>query len=120
MTCPCMYPLMFVDNRYGDKVEYMSIPEDVFDEMGCIRMPELEVIEEEGFDGKLHKYMGVIWKDPKDATTKKYDVNDHIVIAGCDGVVDGKKMSCKKKELYVVLHPIEEWKEHHIVKIKAS
>lgn len=119
MVCPCLYPIIFTDMREKDKVKYISIPDEVFDDMGCINKPDFEEVEEEGFDGKLHKYMAVLWSDPTHATTKKYDVNDHIVIAGCDAkVVDGKKLACKKKELYVVLHPINEWNGFHKVQIK--
>lgn len=119
MVCPCEYPLVFVDDRYSERIEYISIPDEVFDEMGEIRKPEFEVVEEEGFDKNIHKYMAVLWKNPKDATTKKYDINDHIVVAGCDFPMSKKgKLRCAEKEIYVVLHPIDEWKEHHMIKVK--
>lgn len=118
IVCPCRFPLVFLDNRDGDNISYISIPEDVFEDEGSIDNPKFEEVTEEGFDKKTHDYMAVIWKDPKNAITKKYDVNDHIVIAGCDASSDGKKMKCKKKELYMVLHPIDEWISYHIVTIK--
>ncbi len=118
MVCVCKYPLVFIDNRNGDSISYISIPEEVFEDEESIDNPEFEEVTEEGFDGKMHDFMAVIWKNPKDAVTKKYDVNDHIVIAGCDSSTDGKKMKCKKKELYMVLHPVDEWISHHIVEIK--
>ncbi len=113
-----MYPIVFVDDRDGDYLSYISIPEEVLEDEGGVDNPEFEEVKEEGFDGKIHDYMAVIWRNPKNATTKKYDVNEHIVIAGCEASTDGKKMKCKKKELYMVLHPIQEWTDHHIVKIK--
>lgn len=118
MVCPCMYPLVFIDDRDGDNISYISIPDEVLEEEGGVDYPEFEEVKEEGFDGKMHDYMAVIWKDSKNAITKKYDVNEHIVVAGCDARSDGKKMKCKKKELYMVLHPIDEWISYHIVSIK--
>ena len=118
IVCVCRYPLVFIDTRNGDSISYISIPEEVFEDEGGIDNPEFEEIAEEGFDGEMHDYMAVIWKNPEDAITKKYDVNEHIVISGCDASTDGKKMKCKKKELYVVLHQIQEWIDNHIIEIK--
>lgn len=120
MVCPCKYPLHIIDKRDNEEIEYLAFPDEVIDDMnGKIIVPEFEVIKEEGFDRKIHEYMGVMWKDPTGATTKKYEVNDHIVIAGCDSKLsdDGKKLQCKKKELYVVFHPLDEWEDFHIVEL---
>lgn len=119
-VCACLYPLIFVDDRDEDNIKYISIPEEVLEEEGGLDNPEFEKVTEEGFDGELHEYMAVIWKEPKNAHTKKYDVNEHIVVAGCDAKVDnnGKKIACRKKEMYMVLHPWKEWNDHHIVKIR--
>lgn len=109
-----------IDKRDNDTIEYLAFPDDYIDEVeGEIDVPKFDVVEEEGFDRKKHVYMSVLWKDPKNATTKRYDVADHIVVAGCEARVDtdGKKMQCKRKELFVVLHPIDEWKDHHIVEL---
>lgn len=119
MVCPCKYPLLIADKRDDDEIEYLAFPEDYIEEMnGEVDAPEFEEVEEEGFDGERHKYMAVLWQDPKDAVTKKYDVAEHIVVAGCHVRTDGKKMQCRKKELFVVLHPLDEWEKHHKVKIK--
>lgn len=120
MVCPCKFPLHVIDKRDGDEIEYLAFPDEYIDDMdGVIKVPKFEVVKEEGFDGKIHEYMGVMYKDPLEATTKKYEVNNHIVIAGCDSKVseDGKKLQCKKKELYVVFHPLEEWQENHVVEL---
>ncbi|MDD3474353.1 MAG: hypothetical protein PHP08_00435 [Candidatus Dojkabacteria bacterium] len=119
ITCPCKYPLWITDKRDNDEIEYIAFPRDYIEDVdGEIDVPEFEEIEEEGFDGKRHKYMAVLFQDPEDAYTKKYDVAEHIVVAGCHVETDGKKMKCKKKELFIVLHPIQEWEEHHMVKIR--
>jgi len=111
---------VFLDNRDGDNIDYISIPSEILREMGEVRV-DFEEVKEKGFDGEMHDYMAVIWKDPSNATTKKYDVNNHIVIAGCDAkVVNGKKLQCKKKELYIVFHPIDEWISHHIVDLQSK
>ncbi len=119
ITCPCKFPIFIVDNRDGEDIEYMGFPTDYIEEVnGKIDSPEFEEVEEEGFDGNKHKYMAVLWQDPEDANTKKYDVAGHIVIAGCRAETDGKQIVCKKKELFVVLHPLGEWEEYHKVRLK--
>jgi hypothetical protein len=116
--CSCKYPLVFLDDRDGDEISYVAIPEEIFEELGTIEQPLFEEVKEIGFDGKTHDYMAVVWKDPKDATTKKYDVNDHIVVAGCNSPTDNKgKLKCVDKTTYVVLHPIDEWIAHHMIKV---
>lgn len=102
---------MFIDNRDGEEIEYLSIPIEDLEEHG-VEIPEFEEVKENG-----KSFMAVMWADPKNATTKKYEVNDHIVVMGCEGKIKNGKVQCKKKELYVVLHPMSEWIEHHIVNI---
>lgn len=121
MVCPCEYPLVFFDDRGEEEISYISIPEEEFEELGSISNPIFEEVKETGFDGEIHDYMGVMWKDPKNATVKKYDVNDHIVYAGCDFPIEKKgKIKCAEKELYLVLHPIDEWIDHHMIKISTE
>lgn len=120
MVCPCIYPLVFKDTRYtGQPISYISIPDEIFEEQTTIENPLFEEVEEEGFDGNMHQYMSVLWKDPKGANLKKYDVNNHIVYAGC-AQTDGKKLVCRKKDLFLVLHPIDEWNEDHVVEISNN
>ena len=81
IVCPCLYPLVFIDNRDSDNLSYISIPEEILEELDEVPKLQFEEVNEKGFDGKFHDYMAVIWKDPSKATTKRYDVNDHIVVA---------------------------------------
>ncbi len=118
MVCPCKFPLVFVDTRNGKDIEYIAIPGEDFENMDEVSKPEFHQMIEDGPDGESHKYMAVLWKDPHNAVTKKYDVDNHIVIAGCNAKYANEGLQCKRKELYVVLHPIDEWKEHHRIAIK--
>jgi len=80
-------------------------------------IPKLEYTEKNGIE-----YVAVLWADPKDADLKSYEVNDHLVYAGCnygDKLKKGGKMVCKEKELFLVLHPKEEWERYHIRNLKA-
>lgn len=115
MTCPCKFPLVFVDDRDDDN-SYIAIPEEDFEDMGSVSVPTFkEIIYEDG-----EEYMSVLWKDPENAYTKKYIVNGHIVIAGCEATINGKEIKCRDKELYVVLHPIDEWINYHIIEISQK
>jgi len=80
-------------------------------------IPKLDYTER---DGK--EYVVVLWEDPEGADLKSYEVNDHLVYAGCsfgDKLKRGGKMVCKEKELYMVLHPKDEWESYHIRNLKA-
>jgi len=118
-----------------EPIEYLAIPQEVIDDMeGKINIPDIEVVKEEGFDGIKKDYVKVQWADPFGAVTKRYDVNDHIMIIGCDlsackiSKLKSSKSSkssksksgsckCEEKEVYAVLHPFDEWRSHHIVEI---
>jgi len=142
-VCSCLYPLHVVDKRgmeigddSDDAIEYFAMPQEVVDEMGGnegkIRIPKIETVKETDFDGIKRDYVKVIWADPSGAMTKRYDINDHIMVIGCDSpkckIRDGKKRSgrsghksgckCEEKEVYTVLHPLEEWHTHHIVEVR--
>jgi hypothetical protein len=113
-VCPCKFPILFVDRRYtGQAISYISIPNEVFEEQKYIENPIFEEIEEDG-----QKYMSVMWKNPKGASVKTYEVSNHLVFAGCSAQSDGKTLTCKKKDLFIVLHPLSEWNSEHIVHIK--
>lgn len=114
MVCPCKHPLHIIDKRDDeDIIEFLAFPDEFIDDVdGEIKVPKFEVIEE---DGK--KYMSVLWKDMLSANVKRYDVNEHIILAGCESKIDGKKLQCKRKELYLVLHPLEEWNAYHVVNL---
>lgn len=135
--CTCLYPLHIVDKRDSidgeEPIEYLAIPQEVIDEMGDkIKVPKIEMVKEDGFD-----YVKVVWADPSisGAMTKRYSVNDHIMVVGCDspkckirpgrsGHSKSKSKSskseckCEEKEVYTVLHPLEEWHTHHIVEVR--
>lgn len=131
--CSCLYPLHIIDTRDGgehDPIDYLAIPQEVIDEMGgIIKIPKIKKVVEEDLDGVERDWVKVIWADSTGAFTKKYDVNDHIAVLGCDDVkrlkkckIGGKgshkcKLGCEEKEVYEVLHPIEEWYSHHIIEI---
>lgn len=134
--CSCLYPLHIVDKRDSvsdkDSIEYLAIPQEVIDEMGKkINIPSFEPVKDKGFDGIVREYVKVIWADSSGAMTKRYDVNDHIMIIGCDTPKckihsstskEGKHKGCKcdEKEVYAVLHPLDEWHSHHIVEIHQN
>lgn len=128
-----------MDKRDGgekDPIEYLAIPQEVIDELGDdgkIKIPRIKMVRDKGLDGVVRDYVRVIWADSSEAMTKKYDVNDHVVVIGCDvgsggsgGFGEGKKckrgshkckIKCEEKEVYEVLHPLDEWHSHHIVEI---
>lgn len=136
--CTCLYPLHIVDKRDSidgeEPIEYLAIPQEVIDEMGDkIKVPKIEMVKEEGFDGIKRDYVKVVWADPSGSgtMTKRYDINDHIMVIGCDSPKckigkktrsgrSGHKSGCKceEKEVYTVLHPLEEWHAHHIVEVR--
>lgn len=138
--CICLYPLHIVDNRNSDSIEYLAIPQEVIDEMDKkINIPSIDVVKEEGFDGIIHDYVKIVWADSSGAMTKRYDVNNHIMVVGCDSpkckvsISKTKKSSssskdkykdkgckCEEKEVYAVLHPLDEWRSHHIVEINSN
>jgi len=117
ITCPCLYPLIItITDEDGDKTVYWSMPNDELDNEK-FKIPKIDEITQDGIE-----YVAVMWKDPKDADTKSYEVNEHLVYAGCnfdDKIKKGSKTVCKEKELYIVLHPKLEWENYHIRELKA-
>lgn len=143
--CSCLYPLHIVDRRDGgenDPIEYLAFPQEVIDELGVdenghgkFKIPKIRKVREKDLEGIDRDWVKIIWADSSFAKTKKYEVNDHLVVAGCDMPVEcrfgnngnngkgkGKgshkcKIKCEEKEVYEVLHPLDEWHSHHIVEI---
>jgi hypothetical protein len=139
--CSCLYPLHIVDKRDGgenDPIEYLAFPQEVIDELGIdddngngdsssngyrkFKIPKIKFTREKGLDGIEKDWVKVIWASSLNATTKKYDVNGHVIVVGCDLPVKCKtghkcKVKCEEKEVYEVLHPLDEWHGHHIVEI---
>ena len=89
---------------------------------GDMPIPDIEYEKTEGLDGIIRDYIAVTWQKVKDGdVVKKYDVNSHVVTAGCQlgeaSKEEDGKLACDEKNIYVVLHPIEEWIEQHIVEL---
>lgn len=124
------------------EIEYLVIPYELIDseegrailEYYGIVIPDIEVIEHESLNGIVGLYAGIIWQGPtRDESgkiidyIKPYDVRAHIVYAGCElsstiketNKYTGKEgLQCTEKGIYIVLHPLKEWNEHHEVGIK--
>lgn len=115
-NCPCEFPLDIIDKRAGKEIEYLAMPFDLI--KSGIKPPEdIDVVEEE-IEGKKSKFVAVIWKKPSEKDdVKKYLVRGHIVIAGCEPSLKEGKLQCDEKDLYMVLHPAEEWLDYHIVEL---
>ncbi len=113
--CSCKYPLMIIDRRDSTEVTYLSFPDEFIDEMdGEIIVPNIELVEMEGFDGLTRQYIEVQWMEIDHENVKKYDVSGHIIYAGCTK----EELQCDRKSIYSVMHPLEEWVDHHIVTIE--
>lgn len=119
--CICKYPLLIIDNRDGKGIEYLAMPIEAIKD-GDMPIPDIDYEETEGLDGITRGYISVTWQKVKDGdVVKKYDVVSHVVTAGCQSEYalkgeDGK-LACDEKNIYVVLHPVTEWVEQHIVEL---
>lgn len=128
--CVCKYPIFVLDQRDGvgkdeegnDKeIEFYALPVQVIGEEmeGEPFIPAMEIEERESFTGITGSYMRVEWqKAPKDA--KAYDVNGHIVLAGCPVDKHGNVEMCETKFVFVVYHPLSEWMSDHIIEWKSK
>jgi hypothetical protein len=114
--CICRYPIMITDKRFGDSNIYMSMPLEILGGMAELPLPDMEIVDEIGFDNIKHKYMKVKWQDVIPSGAKRYNVNEHIVIAGCQE----DQLSCDSKSIFAVSHPIEEWNENHMIELKEN
>jgi hypothetical protein len=120
----------------GKPVKFLAIPFDTV-KRRHIEIPEIEIVDHDipiGLKGDYitKQFTKVTWKKVTDEFTKKYDIKGHIVIAGCKpsetvktGDEEGKdkdgeekfqhqKLQCTEKEIFSVLHPMEEFLEDHI------
>lgn len=116
--CICKYPLIVIDKRDGYEKIFVSLPIDIFDEIEELAIPDMEVVKEKDFDDKMTTYMKVRWREiPKNTKNqKRYNVNDHIVIAGCPE----DKLSCDMKSIYEAYHPIDEWNSYHMIELSEK
>jgi hypothetical protein len=113
--CSCRFPKLIIDKSYGDgdnTVIFYGIPIDVMDDVG-INLPLMEEVEETSPAGKVGRYMKVTWEEPH-VGTKMYEVLEHLVVAGCPEDAE----QCDIKSIFVVYHPMKEWKEKHIIDYK--
>ena len=55
IVCPCLYPLVFLDNRNGDNINYIAIPNEILQEMGEVRV-DFEEVREKEVSRALRKY----------------------------------------------------------------
>ncbi len=122
--CVCKYPLMIIDKRDSQDIEYLAMPLEVIED-GEISVPDIDVLDTEGLDGIIRHYVAVTWKEvTPDLHVKKYDVVGHVVTAGCE-ISEASKgedghLQCDSKDIYVVLHPLEEWIDKHIIELSPG
>lgn len=121
--CICKYPLVIIDGRDGKDIEYLAFPTEVMKTTDLF-VPDIEFISTEGLDGVIRDFVAVLWQEPIHNNLKKYDVAGHIVTAGClpseaTNEPDGS-LYCENKDIYLVLHPVEEWISQHIIELKPE
>lgn len=124
--CVCRYPIMLTDKRDGLDNEFICIPVEIIDGEN-IPTPQIELVKEDSllfdeslrkfikendFDNKTKEWIVVKWNKPSNVT-KKYNVNNHIVIAGCPE----DQLECDSKSIYEVYHPVDEWYSDHMMEI---
>lgn len=115
---------MIIDKRDSQDIEYLAMPLEVIED-GEISVPDIDVLDTEGLDGIIRHYVAVTWKEvTPDLHVKKYDVVGHVVTAGCE-ISEASKgedghLQCDSKDIYVVLHPLEEWIDKHIIELSPG
>lgn len=116
-------------------VKFLAIPFETASKRG-IEIPEIEIVDHDipigllGKDFITKQFVKLKWKkiDP-DSYTKKYDIREHIVVAGCklsdtlkefDESEKKEKLKCTEKEIFDVLHPIDEFLNQHFMEIEIK
>lgn len=122
--CICRYPLIIIDGRDGKNIEYLAFPTEVI-KTTDLNIPEIELISTEGLDGVKRDYVAVMWQQlPDHSNFKKYDVVGHIVTAGCHPSEAAQEsdgsLYCESKDIYLVLHPADEWILQHVIELKPG
>lgn len=115
VICICRYPIMITDKRFGGSDTYISIPLEVVDGVE-VPVPDMEVVKEKDFSDKMATYMKVKWQDDIPSWANRYNVNDHIVMAGCPE----ERLSCDTKSIFAVFHPIDEWNGYHMIDLNEK
>lgn len=139
---PDLGDLEIVINRDGQDIKFLAIPMETMSESSSSRglesdiIPEIEMVDHESIlsDGPtiVRQFMKVTWLKITDEFTKEYDVRGHIFIAGCkpfDMVkekefnhLEGEEkdvLRCSEKGIFVVLHPIDEFLDKHIIELES-
>jgi hypothetical protein len=115
---------MIIDNRDGKEIEFLAMPIEAIKE-GDLPVPDIEYEETEGLDGVVRSYIAVKWYKVNEGDfVKKYDIADHVVVAGCLLEETSKggdgKLACDEKSIYAVYHPVEEWINQHIIELPLT
>ena len=95
----------------GYSVKYLAYPEKHVQKM--LGKLDIDVQKFEGND-----YVSVNYKDIESSDLmKQYLTNEHIIFAGCSAPVKvgDSGLKCDSKEIYLSLHPIDEWTDHHVI-----
>lgn len=132
--------------RDGRDIKFLAIPFKSIEKYGRKdveeSVPEIEMVDHEIVlsDGShlVKQFMKVTWQkitreDSEKYHIKEYDIRGHIFSAGCeysdvikelefDDLLGKEKevLKCTEKDIYVVLHPINEFLEQHIVELKTD
>jgi hypothetical protein len=121
-------------------VKFLAIPFETARVRG-IEIPEIDIVDHDipigllGKDFITKQFVKVKWHKLNDKLndeyTKKYDIREHIVVAGCkhsdalknkefDELEGKEKLHCTEKEVFSVLHPIDEFLNQHIMEIEQT
>ncbi len=117
-------------------VKFLAIPFETASKRG-IEIPEIEIVDHDipigllGKDFITKQFVKVKWHKLNDDYTKKYDIREHIVVAGCklsdalknkvfDELEGKEQLKCTEKEVFSVLHPIDEFLNQHIMEIESE
>lgn len=115
----------------GNIVKFLAVP---FTEVGNrgIPVPDIEAIYHDvsvGNDIISKQFMELTWQNLDGKHYKKYDIKNHLILAGCEASetskqfdeLEGKEVlvCTNKKEIYKALHPIDEFLEKHILELES-
>lgn len=133
---PDLGDLEIVINRDEQDIKFLAIPMETISKRGLeSEIPEIEVVDHESIlsDGStiVRQFMKVVWLKITDELVKKYDIRNHIFIAGCKSSEmikekefdyfgkESEVLRCSDKGIFTVLHPIDEFLEKHIVELES-
>lgn len=108
-TKPSFTETKKTDGEYS--VNYLAYPEDHVQKM--LGKLDIDIQKFEGND-----YVGVNYKDIESSDLmKRYLTNEHTIFAGCGAPVKvgDQGLKCESKEIYLSLHPLDEWTDHHFI-----